>query len=110
MLAGHNALLDAFNFSTPPRESETERKTRSSGRFKCVVASPIFPFLYNRVVPLPLHIFLGLGNQLVELVEKALTENDDQADFGIFIGGCKATPADINGAHKRSAAQSLNGP
>ena len=61
------------------------------------------------MVPLPLHIFLGLGNQLVELVEKALTENDDQADFAIFIGGCKSTPADINGASKQSAAQSLKG-
>jgi len=45
----------------------------------------------------------------VELVEQELTENDDQADFAIFIGGCKSTPADINGASKQSAAQSLNG-
>ena len=92
MLAGHNALLDAFNFSTPPRESETERKTRSSGRFKCTVASPIFPFLYNRVVPLPLHIFLGLGNQLLELMEQELTEDDDQADSAIFIVAARQRP------------------
>ena len=86
-----------------------ERTKRSSGRFKCVLTAPIFPFLYNRVVPLPLHIFLGLGNQLVQLVEDELTEGDDAADFAIFVGSCKATPADINGAQKRSAARTLNG-
>ena len=79
--------MDSFTFSTPSNETEKQRTTRSSANFKCVVNSPIFPFLYNRVVPLPLHIFLGLGNQLVELVEQELTENDDQADFAIFIGG-----------------------
>ena len=61
------------------------------------------------MVPLPLHIFLGLGNQLVELVEQELTENDDQADLAIFIGVCKATPTDIGGASKQSAAHALNG-
>jgi hypothetical protein len=101
--------LDAFNFSTPQDESEINRKKRSSGRFKCVIASPIFPFLYNRIVPLPLHIFLGLGNQLVTLVEQELSEDDDQADFAIFIGNCKATPTGIGGSQKRSTSMSLNG-
>jgi len=76
-----------------------------------VVDAPLFPFpfLYDRIVPLPLPIFLGLGNQLVQLVEDELTEGDDAADFAIFVGNCKATPADIYGAQKRSATQTLNG-
>jgi hypothetical protein len=74
-----------------------------------VLTSPIFPFLYNRIVPLPLHIFLGLGNQLVNLVEQELTDDDDLADLAIFIGNCKATPSGIGGTTKRSAALTLNG-
>ena len=74
-----------------------------------MVDAPLFPFLYDRIVPLPLHIFLGLGNQLVQLVEDELTEGDDAADFAIFVGNCKATPTDIYGAQKRSATQTLNG-
>jgi hypothetical protein len=74
-----------------------------------VLTSPIFPFLYNRIVPLPLHIFLGLGNQLVNLLEQALTDDDDLADLAIFLGTCKATPSGIGGTTKRSAALTLNG-
>jgi len=108
-LAGHTRLLDDFNFSTPPEESAVQRTNRSSRRFKCVVDAPIFPFLYDRIVPLPLHIFLGLGNQLIELVEDELTEGDDAADLAVFVGSCKTTPAGIHGAQKRAAAQALNG-
>ena len=74
-----------------------------------MVDAPIFLFLYDRIVPLPLHIFLGLGNQLVQLVQDELEEGDDEVDFAVFVASCKATPADIYGAEKRSAAQTLNG-
>ena len=42
-------------------------------------------------------------------MEDELTEGDDAVDFAIFVGNCKATPADIYGAQKRSATQTLNG-
>lgn len=69
----------------------------------------MFPFLYSKIVPLPLHIFLGLGNKLVTLVEEDLTVNVDQIDFANFIRGCKATPTGICGGQKRSKSMSLNG-
>jgi hypothetical protein len=45
----------------------------------------------------------------VTLVEQELSEDDDQADFAIFIGNCKATPCGIGGSQKRSTSMSLSG-
>lgn len=75
-----------------------------------MLVAPIFPFLYERVVPLPLHIFLGLGNHLVDLIKKDLDHEDHLLDFDSFMHRHKATPMNIHGAQKASGHQTLHGP
>ena len=74
---------------------------------QCVTAHPLFPFLYEHVVPLPLHIYLGLGKQLMDIVDEELIADHD--DFVALMERCKGTPLNIYSGQKYSSIQSFNG-
>ena len=76
----------------------------------CVVFAAIFPFLLQLIAPLPLHIFLELGNQLVEMVKGAVAGSAHALDFDSLVRGHTATPAGTYGARHASAVNSLHGP
>ena len=76
----------------------------------CVVFAAIFPFLLQLIAPLPLHIFLELGHQLVEMVKGAFAGSAHALDFDSLVREHKATPAGTYGARKASAVNSFHGP
>jgi len=76
---------------------------------QCVTAYPLFPFLNEHVVPLPLHIYLGLGKQLMDMVDEELVNELDHDDFAALMERCKGTPLNIYSGQKYSSIQSFNG-
>lgn len=108
-LDDHNRFLASLDSSAPPNETLLQRKNRATKNHQGVISSPIFPFLYNSIVPPPLHIYLGLGNQLIQLVQSELLEEKDRLDFSTYLKKNKATSQNVSGAHKYSAGLALNG-
>jgi len=78
-------------------------------RYQCAIALPLFPFLYEHVVPLPLHIYLGLGQQLMDMVDDELIAEADRMDYLALITQCKGTPLGVYSAQKYTSAMSFNG-
>jgi len=61
--------------------SELEYASKAGKYFHCAVRKPLLPNIFeeNHLVPLPLHVFLGLGNSILSDIEDALWKDMDIA-------------------------------
>ncbi len=83
--------------------------------FKGVLRMPLLPSIYQKdhIVPLPLHVFLGLGNAIFQELVVELKKINDFAYQAylkdVYDKNYKQRPSDILGAQKLSSAMGFNG-
>jgi hypothetical protein len=73
---------------------------------------PLFPSIYENVIPTPLHVALGLGNHFLSCLKETIEENKDTTGILALddrMKQIKQQPKNIHGSRPLGAMNDLNG-
>jgi hypothetical protein len=98
--------------NSDPVEIDKWRRTKAGrdaiDRTHSAIEAPIFPKLFESVVPLPLHVFLGLCNDFLHTLHSYLSE-EKKEEFKEKTRAVEHRPTGVNGGEKPSSFKDWNG-
>ena len=102
-LAQHGINLRKFSQSDPALTGGSETQAARNLRCresKCINDEPLLPFVYDKIAPPGLHVYLGMGRQYMEMLDKELSGGQSHDDFLFLVEKYTVTPSNINSASK----------